>query len=193
MFCYGSAYAQSRGEAYFALGTAQDGSTNQLVDLLGTGNYMLTQHMGGVFGTLGGGIMIKPTLGAGAEVSFRFTQGNYAGLGYRPIFYDFNGIWAPSVHTKRVQPEILAGFGGVSLRFYGGTQYLNYYTGTYSNYAGSNKHFQLHAGLGLRVFIKPHLFVRPQIDYRWVPNLNLQFASDSVLAYSLAIGYSFSQ
>jgi hypothetical protein len=175
------------------MGTAQDGSTNQSVDLLGTGNYMLTQRMGGVFGTLGGGLMIKPTLGAGAEVSFRFAQGNYAGLGYRPIFYDFNGIWAPSVHTTRVAPEVQAGFGGVSLRFYGGTQYLNYYTGTYSNYAGSSSHFQLHAGLGLRFYVKPHLFVRPQIDLHWVRNLNQEFSSNAVLAYTLAIGYSFSQ
>jgi hypothetical protein len=189
---HASGYAQGRIDMYFGMGTARDGSTNQLVDMLGTGTPMLTSSMGGVFGTVGGAVMLRPSLGAGAEVSFRFAQGDYAGLGCRPIFYDFNGIWSPALGTKRVMPEIQAGFGGVSLRFYGGTQYYNYYTGTYSNFAGSINHFQLHTGLGLRFYVKPHFFIRPQFDYHWVRNLN-EFQSNSVLAYTVAIGYSFSQ
>lgn len=148
--------------------------------------------MGGVFGTVGGALMLRPSLGVGGEVSFRFAQGNYAGLGYRPIFYDFNGIWLPTLGTKRVMPEFQGGFGGVSLRFYGGTQYCSYYTGTCSNFAGSINHLQLHTGFGLRFYVKPNLFIRPQFDYHWVRNLN-EFQRTSVLAYSIAIGYSFSQ
>ena len=44
---------------------------------------------------LGGGIMLTPRFGFGAEVSFKPRQSDYAGLGYRPMFYDFNGILHP--------------------------------------------------------------------------------------------------
>ena len=148
--------------------------------------------MGGVFGTFGGGFMLKPSLGVGAEMSLRFAQGDYySGVGYRPIFYDFNGIWTPSFGTKRVMPEIQAGFGGLSLRFYSGPQQYNYYTGSSSNFAGSFSHFQLHTGFGLRIYVKEHVFVRPQFDYHWVHGLSDQFKSDSVTAYTIAVGYSF--
>ena len=112
--------AQMRADAYFGLGTARDSSNMQSVDLLGIGIPAPTSSMGGVFGTIGGGLMLKPQLGVGAELSFRFAQGSYAGLGYRPIFYDFNGIWMPIKSSKRLVPEVQAGFGGVNVRYYGG-------------------------------------------------------------------------
>ncbi len=187
-----AASAQARFDVYFGMGTQRDSSTNQLVDLLGTGNPMLTGPMDGVFGTLGGGLMLTPTFGAGAEVSFRFAQGDYANTGFRPIFYDFNGIWTP-LGKSPIMPELQAGFGGVNLRFYGGTQYYNYYTGTYSNFAGSINHLQLHASLGVRFYVKERLFLRPQFDYRWVRNLDDEFARQSVLGFSLAVGFSSSR
>ncbi|MBZ5496221.1 MAG: hypothetical protein LAP85_07440 [Acidobacteriia bacterium] len=190
-FCTPLAHAQGL-DAYFGMGTARDGSTNQLVDLLGTGNPMLTTAMGGVFGTLGAGLVIKPGFGVGGEVSFRFAQGDYANTGYRPIFYDFNGIWTPSLGTKRIMPEFQGGLGGVNMRFYGGTQYYDYYTGRYSNFAGSINHLQLHAEAGLRIYIKEHIFLRPTFDYHWVRNFN-EFISNSVTKYSIAIGYSTGQ
>jgi opacity protein-like surface antigen len=182
------AQAQAGFNAYFGMGTAHDGSTNQSLDILGTGTPQQTSSLGGVFGTIGGGLMLTPHLGVGAEVSFRFTQGNYAGAGYRPVFYDFNGIWSPSVHEKKVVPELQAGFGGVDLRFYGGGQYCDPFTGFCSNFAGSSNHLQLHVGVGLRFYIKQNIFIRPTFDYHWVRNLN-EFASDSVPQYGIAIGF----
>jgi hypothetical protein len=185
-----TAFAHAQGfDVYFGLGTARDGSTNQLVDLLGTGDPMLTTALGGIFGTIGGGVMIKPSLGVGGQVSFRFAQGDYANTGYRPIFYDFDGIWTPSLGTKRIVPEFQGGLGGVNMRFYGGTQYYDYNTGRYTNFAGSINHFQLHAEAGLRIYIKDHIFLRPTLDYHWVRNFN-EFDSDSAFRYSIAIGFS---
>jgi hypothetical protein len=191
-FCAVLANAQGRFDVYFGMGTARDGSTDQLVDLVGTGIPMLTTSMGGVFGTLGGGVTLKPSLGFGGEVSFRFAQGEYAGIGYRPIFYDFNGIWTPTLGTERIMPEFQGGFGGVNLRFYGGIQYYDYSTGAYTNYLGSSNRFQFHGGFGLRVYPKKRIFLRPQFDYRWVENFK-EFKSSSVFAVSLAIGYSYSR
>ncbi len=182
------ANAQAGFDAYFGLGTAHDGSTNQSIDILGAGTPQPTSSMGGVFGTLGGGVMINKHFGVGAEVAWRFTQGNYAGAGYRPILYDFNGIYVPSIRTKRIVPELQGGFGGTSLRFYGGQQYCNPYTGFCSNYAGSSNHLQLHAGAALRIYVKENIFIRPSFDYHWVRNLQ-EFASDSVPAWGIAIGF----
>jgi hypothetical protein len=190
-FCTALAHAQGF-DAYFGMGTARVGSTNQLVDLLGTGDPMMTTAMGGIFGTVGGGFMIKPSLGVGGEVSFRFAQGDYANTGYRPIFFDFNGIWTPSLGTKRIMPEFQGGLGGVNMRFYGGTQYYDYNTGNYTNFAGSINHFQLHAEAGLRIYIKENIFLRPTVDYHWVRNFN-EFNSNSVIRYSIAIGLSSSR
>ena len=191
LFC--TAMAQAQGfDAYFGMGSARDGSTNQLVDLLGAGNPMLTTALGGVFGTVGGAMMITPSLGIGAEVSFRFDQGDYANSSYRPVFYDFNGIATPNLGSSRIVPEFQGGLGGANMRFYGGTQYYDYYTGQYTNFAGSINHFQLHAGAGLRIFITDTIFLRPTFDYHWVKGFN-EFASNSVMRYSIAIGFSARQ
>ena len=183
--------AQIRADAYFGLGSAHASSNSQSIDLLGTGILAPTSAMGGVFGTLGGTFMLTPQLGAGGEVSFRFAQGDYAGLGYRPIFYDFNGIGMPTLSSKRIMPEVQAGFGGVNMRFYGGgAQTCDPFTGTCSNFVGSSNHLQLHLGIGMRFYVTEHVFVRPQFDYHWVRNFN-EFGSDSVPAYGIAIGYGF--
>ena len=189
LFFTAFASAQSRFDAYFGMGTLHVGSTNQSLDLLGTGTASPTGSMGGVFGTFGGALMLKPNFGVGGELSLRFAQGDYAGLGYRPIFYDFNGFWTPSVHSKHIMPELQAGFGGVNLRFYGGGQTCDPYYGTCSDFAGSSNHLQLHASGGLRIYLKSHLFVRPEVDYHYVRNLT-EFASNNILGFSLAVGYS---
>ena len=45
----------------------------------------------------------------------------YGGLQpYRPLFYDFNGIYAPKL-GKHAAAEVMAGIGWESLRFYQGT------------------------------------------------------------------------
>jgi len=147
--------------------------------------------MGGVFGTIGAGFMLTPSLGVGGQVSFRFDKGEYAGLGYRPVFYDFNGIWTPVLGSERVMPEFQAGIGGASLRFYGGgADSCDYYTGRCSDFAGSSNHFQLHAAAGVRVYVGERMFVRPTFDYRWVSSLTDEFASNSVIGFSLALGFS---
>ena len=190
MLFFATAFACAQGfDAYFGMGTARVGSTNQVVDLLGTGDPMPTTAMGGIFGTAGAGMMIKPSLGFGGEVSFRFAQGDYANTGYRPIFYDFNGIWTPSLGSMRVVPEFQGGLGGVNMRFYGGTQYYDYYSGRYTNFAGSINHFQLHTQAGLRIFITDVIFLRPTVDYRWVKGFT-EFSSNWVGQFSLAIGVS---
>jgi hypothetical protein len=184
-----------RGDFYFAMGTARDDANEFLQEYCKIAYCKGDPAMDGLFGTVGGGFMFNggSTLGVGAEVSFRFAQGDYVGdYGIRPVFYSFNGIYTPVLGSGRVMAELQGGIGGVNLRFYGGEGYYDYYTGQYTNYAGSSNHFQLHAAAGLRFYLTDNVFIRPQLDYRYVPNLDQEFKSNSVLQYTIAIGFSSS-
>jgi hypothetical protein len=191
ILCAGFAQAQPRFDVYFGMGTARDDSSNAYTDLLGTGVYSISPALDGTFGILGGAVMLKPSLGFGAEVTLRFRQGDYGGAGYRPVFYDFNGIWTPGL-GKRVMPEFQGGIGGLHMRFYDPTSpYYDYYSGQYTTYIGSSNHFQIHAAAGLRIYVTPRVFLRPQADYHWVKN-NPWFKENGISAYTLSVGYSFS-
>jgi hypothetical protein len=190
LFCFQIANAQGV-DVFFGLGTAQVSSNKQPVDTFGTGTLYTPPAMGGLFANTGGGVMITPRFGFGGEVSFRTSQGNYAGLKYRPIFYDFNGIYHP-VNAKRLVPEIQAGLGGVNLRFYQNQSGCDAFEGCVNSnfFVESSSHFQLHLGAGLKYYVKGNFFVRPQVDLRWVNNF-FQFGSNWVPEYSIALGYTF--
>ena len=185
--------AKAQGASvYFGLGTAVDSSSGNPVDTFGNGTLFNTPRMGGLFETIGGDAMFRPHLGVGFETSFR-SQSNYAGLNYRPLFYDFNAIYQPVVsNSGMIVPEFQAGLGGANLRFYlnqnscdsfGGCSNSNYYV-------ESSNHFQVHLSGGVRFYVKGGLFIRPQVDVHWVNNF-FQFGSNWVPEYSAAIGYTF--
>ncbi len=134
--------------------------------------------------------MFKPTIGFGGEYSFRFAQAPYAGLNYRPKFYDFNAIWMPLGTSKQVAPEFQAGVGGASLSFYFPQQCINGIACSSSTYLVSSSHFQTHLSAGLRLYVKGGIFIRPQFDIHYVNNF-YQFSSNWVPEYGAVIGYTF--
>jgi hypothetical protein len=180
-----------QANVYFGLGTATDSSNGQAIDTFGTGNFVNTPKMTGLFLNLGGSFMLTPHWGAGAEVNWRAAEGDYAGLNYRPIFYDFNAVWQP-VKTARFVPEIQGGIGGVAVRFNANTQQCDAFTGcqTVSLGSESSGHFQAHASVAARLYVTPHVFFRPAVDAHWVNNF-FQFGSNWVPEYNLGVGYSF--
>ena len=187
-------FAHAQGvSAYFGLGTATDSSNKQFVDPPLTD---IGPSMGGVFGKFGADFMFRPTLGFGAEYTFRFAQGNYApqeGLNYRPTFYDFNAIFHPfSGASKRVVPEFQAGLGGVDIKFYAAGQscVTTNVCQNQSQFLQSSNHFQLHAAAGVRLYVRGSIYIRPQFDIHWVHNFN-EFGSGWVPEYGAAIGYTF--
>lgn len=187
----GLAQAQS-GDVYFGLGTAQVGASNLQSNTFGDGTIYGGTRMGGLFGTYGGDFMINQHFGIGAESSFRFSQGAYAGLQYRPTFYDFNGIYHPGKSSKRFVPEIQAGLGGVNLSYYYPTTYCDQFVGcsTSNQYLEGSHHFQVHAGVGLKVYTIGGVYFEPKVDVHWVNNF-YQFGSNWVPEYSGVIGYTF--
>lgn len=177
--------------AYFGVGTAQDSSTGQAIDTFGVGVPFGTPRLGGAFLDVGGSFMATPHYGVGANLSWRAAQGNYAGLNYRPFFYDVNGIWQP-IKSKRFVPEIQAGIGGVKLNFTENQTLCDQFIGcsTFNVGAESSNHFQAHFGVAARFYATPHVFVRPAVDAHWVNNF-FQFGSNWAPEYTIGVGYSF--
>ncbi|MGA2713976.1 MAG: hypothetical protein ABSG41_12790 [Bryobacteraceae bacterium] len=180
-----------QGNVYIGLGTATDSSSGQALDVFGTGNFVNTPKINGLFATVGGGFMLTSHFGAGAEINWRAGSGDYAGLNYRPVFYDFNGIWQP-IKTKRFVPEVQAGIGGVHLGFSANQQECSLIVGcsTVSLGSESSNHFQAHFAVAARLYVTPHIFLRPAVDAHWVNNF-FQFGSDWVPEYTMGLGYSF--
>jgi len=56
---------------------------------------------------------------------------------------------------------------------------------------GNETHFQVHAGVGLSLFVTDHIFIRPQFDIHYVPSLTQQFNSNLVTAGMVWVGYNF--
>jgi hypothetical protein len=138
--------------------------------------------------------MLTKRYGFGAEISLQPTRQDYGPLQYRQTFYDFNGIVAP-VNQKRVELQLLGGIGGARTSFsFTQTGCVGVAVCTTQTQAvGNASHFQVHAGIGLQLFLTDHLFVRPQFDYHYVPNFTQQFASNSVPAATVWVGYSFGE
>ena len=192
----GAAHAQNGLDVFFGLGTATDSASTALIDPLGTGTYTSTPRLGGTFGKVGADFMFTPHFGVGGETDFRFSQGNYtSGITYRPNFYDFNFIYMPTARRfKRVVPELQAGLGGANLRFYYPNSYCDSLSGCSSSntFLESSNHLQVHLEAGVRFYVTPHIFVRPQVDAHYVNNL-FQFGSNWVPEYGGSVGWTFGE
>ncbi len=196
VLCFGAtfAHAQNGLDAYFGIGTARADSNGQQVDTFGDGTLYSTPKLNGTFGKAGADLMFTPHFGVGGEADFRFHQSDYAGLNYRPTFYDIYGIWEPTTHLKRVVPEIIGGLGAANLKFYYPQSYCDQFAGCSSSntFLESSNHFQVHLGAGIAFYATPHIFFRPQIDAHYVNNF-FQFGSNWVPEYSVSIGYRFGE
>ena len=204
--CVPLGYAQSTLDLNVGFGTARVGSNGSGIDgpasftnafgpcVPGSGDSacQATPGLGGFFLGLGGDVMLQKHFGIGAEVNFQPAKNDYGPLQYRQMFYDFNGIYSP-VNEKKIQLKLLGGIGGARTGFSFtqdecvGTAVCS----TTSQAVGNSNHFQVHTGVGVEFLLTDHLFVRPQFDLRYVPNLNQQFGSNVVPQGTVWVGYSF--
>jgi hypothetical protein len=176
---------------YFGMGTATDSSSGRQIDTFNTGSPFTTPKMTGLFGDVGASLMLTHHYGIGGDLNWRFTQGAYAGLNYRPLFYDIDGIYQP-VRTKHVDPELRLGLGGASVRYSINQSSCDQFTGCSSSnqFLESSNHFQVHGAAAARIYATDHIFVRPAFDLRYVNNFS-QFGHNWVPEYSLGVGWSF--
>ena len=169
-------------DAAFGFGTVT--SPGSSVNSSGT---LFPSIRGGLYPSFSADFLLKHHAGVQGEVSWRASQNNYGGYEpYRPIFYDFNAIWAPQL-GKKFGAELMAGIGGEDVRFYQGTYNCNFISCT--NYVSSN-HFATHIGAGFRYYVWRSVFIRPEASLYFVNN-NAEFSSGQVSRFGVSIGYSF--
>jgi hypothetical protein len=196
------------GSVYFGVGSAIDSAptssatattpacpSQQIFDGV-TDQCEAAPTMGGAFGVFGADFMIKPHLGINGEYSFRFAQASYlsdAFINVRPAFYDFNVIYQPTSGNSRIVPVVEGGIGGAKLSFYE-TQQSCLTSGTcinQSEFLTTSNHFQVHGAVGVKLYVKGSIFIKPQVDIHWVDNLNQQYGRNSVPEFTIAVGYTF--
>ena len=203
--CIPLASAQSSVDFMLGFGTAHDGSNGGGIDNAsspnaygsctpGTGDtYCQTNpSLSGFFLGIAGDVMLHKSFGIGAEVNVQPAKSNYGPLQYRESFYDFNGIYSP-VNTKRVSLQLQAGIGAARTSFsINQSGCVGTAVCTNENEpVGNSTHFQVHAGIGVSLFVTDHIFIRPQFDIHYVPSLTDQFKSNFVPAGTVWIGYNF--
>jgi hypothetical protein len=143
---------------------------------------------GGVYPGISGDFLLGKNVGVQGEIFWRATQGVYNGYQpYRPLFWDFNGIWLPHL-AKRVTGELVAGIGVESIRFYNNFYTCSYITGC-TNYTSSN-HFMGDFGGGIRFYPHGNFFIRPEARFYLIRN-NVEFNSNHATRYGVTIGYTF--
>lgn len=152
---------------------------------------LATPALSSFFLGFGGDVLLTKRYGFGGEVSLMPSKPNYGPLQFRETFYDVNGIFTP-INQKKAIVELQGGIGAARTSFSFtqtgcvGTAVCS----TQSQPIGNTNHFQVHVGLGVQIFVTEHLFIRPQFDLHYVPNLNQQFNSNVVPGAMIWLGYS---
>jgi len=150
-----------------------------------------TPALSGFFLGFAGNVLLAKHYGFGMEASFQPNRPNYGPLQYRETFYDFNGVYSP-VSEKKYALLLSGGIGGARTAF-SFTQTSCVGTAvcsTGSTPVGNANHFQIHFGAGVQIFLTDHIFVRPEFDLHYVPNLTNQFGSNVVPQGMVWVGYS---
>jgi hypothetical protein len=152
----------------------------------------------------GGDLMLKKKFGIGAEVALQPGKETYVNLNAsaaangltaeaiqsRMTLFDVNGIYQP-ISTKKVALKLQGGIGGANLKFYESASSSSVLgSQSQSQYAQSANHLNVHGGVGVDIFVTDHIYVRPQFDVHYIPNLT-QFGSSVVLDGMVWLGYSF--
>ncbi|HWY70448.1 MAG TPA: hypothetical protein VNX88_17405 [Terriglobales bacterium] len=144
---------------------------------------------GGVYPSFAADFILFRNFGFNGEVAWRATRGNYQDdptSPYRPIFYDFNAVYAKK--TGRVGFVAMGGIGAESIRFYGNFTNCNNF-GQCTNYVSSN-HFMGHVGGGLRFYLTNSVYLAPEAHVYFVHN-NVEFTSAHATRYGVNLGYTF--
>lgn len=193
LFCFlsislvASLSAQQQIDAQFGISgmNAPSATTFDLNDL----NHSPQSLSGGVYPSFAADFIIWRSFGFNGEVAWRATRANYQDdptVPYRPIFYDFNAVYAKK--TGRVGFVGMGGIGAASFRFYQNF-IVSCSGGTCTNYVSSN-HFMGHVGGGIRLYLTNSVYLAPEAHVYFIHN-NVEFTSGRATRYGLNIGYTF--
>jgi hypothetical protein len=145
---------------------------------------------GGLYTTLSGDVIFRHRIGFNIEGSWRTKQALdlvNGGQYYRPILFDFNGVFQPRI-TKKVGADLMGGIGWQTTRFYAYNFSTNcvYFGSCYT----SNNHFLTHLGGGLRYYFFGNAFIRPEVHFYHIMNNTDVFSNENVIRVGASIGYT---
>jgi hypothetical protein len=177
-----------QGDAMFGFGTVMSPGADSCGFNATTGNINCPET-GGLYPNMGADVIFHKRVGLGFDVAWRGGQGNFAGTGepYRPILFDFNGVYQPRI-GKKTGLDLMGGVGWQTTRFYGyqPTSSCVYFGACYS----SSNHFLVDVGAGIRYYIWGHVFIRPEGHYYHIVNNTDVFTSGNVIRVGASIGYT---
>ena len=177
-----------QGDAYIGAGTMLSpgaASCGRQPD----GNFLCPEK-GGTYLNLGADVIFHKRVGIAFDAAWKASQGAYGGPGgqpYRPLLFDFNGVYQPRI-GKKAGLDLVGGIGWQSTRFYGYQPTSNcVYFG--QCYVSSN-HFLVDLGAGVRYYFWGHVFIRPEVRYYHVLNNTDVFTSGNIVRVGASIGYT---
>lgn len=185
IFLTASLASAQQGDAMFGFGTLMSPGAAQCSTLT-----LTCPEKGGLYPNVSADVIFHRRIGFGFDAAWRGSQGAYGGSGgqpFRPILFDFNGVYQPRL-GKKVGLDLMGGVGFQSTRFYGYTNTVscNYF---YACYTSSN-HFLVDVGGGVRYYVWGHVFVRPEVHYYKVFNNTDDFTSGNLVRVGASIGYT---
>jgi hypothetical protein len=150
----------------------------------------LGSEKGGLYTSISGDVIFHRRIGFNFEANWRTKQGlddANGGQLYRPILFDFNGVYQPRI-SKKVGADLMGGIGWQTTRFYG----YNYSTNclVFGSCYTSNNHFLEHVGGGIRYYPWGHFFIRPEVHYYHIQNNTDVFSNTNVIRAGASIGYT---
>lgn len=205
LFCVSYAAAQNSATLAIGFGTIhaksspngitydQPTGTLQSCDVLNDSYCYSRRTLDGLFMGFGGDMMPWNRIGFGFNISFQPVKRTYSvlqdysypDLKSRQTFYEFNGIYAP-VTQKRTVLKLMGGIGGAHQGYIFSKSSVVGSDASIS--AGSSNRFQLHAGVGVELYVTRNAFIRPQYDFRYIPNFTNQFGTNTVSSGMIWIG-----
>ena len=140
---------------------------------------------------VGGNLMLWKHFGVGASANFQVGKQDYSFAQSRTTMFDFDGIYRPFT-SPHAAVDLMGGIGGVNTRFYLNSSYCDAFAGcsSQSQYFESSNHFSVNGGMGVNLYVKGNLFIRPEVKVHYVHNF-YQFGSNIVPQYTVWLGYSF--
>jgi len=145
---------------------------------------------GGLYTTISGDVIFHKRVGFNFEANWRTKQGLDSANGgqyYRPILFDFNGVYQPRI-SKKIGADLMGGIGWQTTRFYQFTNTVSCID--FNSCYVSNNHFLVHIGAGLRYYVWGNVFFRPEAHFYHILNNSDVFTNNNVIRVGASIGYT---
>jgi len=187
-FFFLACFAQAQqADAMFGFGTVMSPGAASCGSASFT-NFVCPER-GGLYTNISADVIFHKRVGFGFDAAWKASAGDFGGLGqpYRPILFDFNGVYQPRLN-KKAGLDLMGGIGWQTTRFYGfqptfSCEALN------ACYTSAN-HFLVDLGVGVRYYVWGHVFVRPEARYYHILNNSDFFSSGNVVRVGASIGYT---